>query len=398
MNKSQVKFALFAMATTFFAVGVTEFISVGVLPAVATEFKISTSTAGLITTLYALGVAIGAPVLTLITNNYSKKKVIFYALLIFSLSHLLIAFAPNFITVLIGRFVAGAAHGLLFALSSIIAAELVGPSKQASAIAFIFSGFTIANALGAPLGTSISTFISWRIPFLIIAILGIIALLMNMYVLPKDRSNNSEINIPTQLQIFTEPHILLTLLITILGYGGTFATFTYLSPILEKITAVNSKYISIILVIYGVVIAIGNSVGGKFGNSDPVAVLFKIFIIQGIALFAFYFTVSSLVFAIINIIVLGLFAFMSVPVLQSYILTLAKTYRPEAMDIASSLNISAFSFGIVLGSFVGGQAINIWGLRSTAIVAAILLAITLGLMLIENVLEKQRQAISVTCK
>lgn len=398
MNKSQVKFALFAMATTFFAVGVTEFISVGVLPAVATEFKISTSTAGLITTLYALGVAIGAPVLTLITNNYSKKKVIFYALLIFSLSHLLIAFAPNFITVLIGRFVAGAAHGLLFALSSIIAAELVGPSKQASAIAFIFSGFTIANALGAPLGTSISTFISWRIPFLIIAILGIIALLMNMYVLPKDRSNNSEINIPTQLQIFTEPHILLTLLITILGYGGTFATFTYLSPILEKITAVNSKYISIILVIYGVAIAIGNSVGGKFGNSDPVAVLFKIFIIQGIALFAFYFTVSSLVFAIINIIVLGLFAFMSVPVLQSYILTLAKNYRPEAMDIASSLNISAFSFGIVLGSFVGGQAINIWGLRSTAIVAAILLAITLGLMLIENVLEKQRQAISVTCK
>lgn len=398
MNKSQVKFALFAMATTFFAVGVTEFISVGVLPAVATEFNISTSTAGLITTLYALGVAIGAPVLTLITNNYPKKKVIFYALLIFSLSHLLIAFAPNFITVLIGRFVAGAAHGLLFALSSIIAAELVGPSKQASAIAFIFSGFTIANALGAPLGTSISTFISWRIPFLIIAILGIIALLMNMYVLPKDRSNNSEINIPTQLQIFTEPHILLTLLITILGYGGTFATFTYLSPILEKITAVNSKYISIILVIYGVAIAIGNSVGGKFGNSDPVAVLFKIFIIQGIALFAFYFTVSSLVFAIINIIVLGLFAFMSVPVLQSYILTLAKTYRPEAMDIASSLNISAFSFGIVLGSFVGGQAINIWGLRSTAIVAAILLAITLGLMLIENVLEKQRQAISVTYK
>lgn len=340
MNKSQVKFALFAMATTFFAVGVTEFISVGVLPAVATEFNISTSTAGLITTLYALGVAIGAPVLTLITNNYSKKKVIFYALLIFSLSHLLIAFAPNFITVLIGRFVAGAAHGLLFVLSSIIAAELVGPSKQASAIAFIFSGFTIATALGAPLGTSISTFISWRIPFLIIAILGIIALLMNMYVLPKDRSNNSEINIPTQLQIFTEPHILLTLLITILGYGGTFATFTYLSPILEKITAVNSKYISIILVIYGVAIAIGNSVGGKFGNSDPVAALFKIFIIQGIALFAFYFTASSLVFAIINIIVLGLFAFMSVPVLQSYILTLAKTYRPEAMDIASSLNIS----------------------------------------------------------
>ncbi|WP_259393956.1 MFS transporter [Limosilactobacillus agrestis] len=138
MKISKIKLALFAMATTFFAVGVTEFISVGVLPAVAHEFSISTSTAGLITTLYALGVAIGAPILTLLTNNLAKKKVILSALLIFSLSHLLIAAAPNFLTVLIGRFIAGAAHGLLFALSSIIAAALVGPSKQAKAIDLFF--------------------------------------------------------------------------------------------------------------------------------------------------------------------------------------------------------------------------------------------------------------------
>lgn len=398
MTKSKIKFALFAMATTFFAVGVTEFISVGVLPAVANEFHISTSTAGLITTLYALGVAVGAPILTLVTSNLAKKKVILSALLVFSVAHLLIAFAPNFTTVLIGSFVAGAAHGLLFALSSIIAAELVGPSKQASAIAFIFSGFTIATALGAPLGTSISTFISWRIPFLIIAVLGIIALFMNTFVLPKDQATNTELHISTQLSIFTEPHILLTLLITILGYGGTFATFTYLSPILERITMVNSRYISIILVIYGIAIAIGNSVGGKIGNSAPVKVLFGIFIIQGIALLTFYYTASTLTLALLNIIVLGLFAFMSVPVLQSYILILAKNYRPAAMDIASSLNISAFSFGIVLGSFVGGQAINIWGLRSTALVAALLLAITIALMLVENNLENQRQRLAVSQK
>lgn len=395
MSTSKIKFALFAMATTFFAVGVTEFISVGVLPAVASEFHIATSTAGLITTMYALGVALGAPILTLITSNLAKKRVILAALLVFSLAHLLIALAPNFITVLVGRFIAGAAHGLLFALSSIIAAELVGPSKQASAIAFIFSGFTIATALGAPLGTSISTFISWRIPFLVIALLGIIALVMNSAVLPKDQTMDTSINVATQLQIFTEPHILLTLLITILGYGGTFATFTYLSPILERITLVNSRYISLILVIYGVAIAIGNSIGGKFGNANPVGVLFKIFVIQGIALLAFYYTAASLVPALVNIIVLGLFAFMSVPVLQSYILILAKTYRPDAMDIASSLNISAFSFGIVLGSFVGGQAINVWGLRSTALVAAVLLAITIVLMVVENSLEKQRQQLPV---
>lgn len=169
MTNKKIKIALFALAMTFFAVGVTEFISVGVLPSVANEFNLTTSIAGLITTLYALGVALGAPVLTLLTNNLIKKKVISGALLIFVLAHLIIALAPNFLTVLVGRFIAGAAHGLLFALSSSIAAELVGESKQASAIAYIFSGFTIATAIGAPLGTSISSFIGWRIPFMIIA-------------------------------------------------------------------------------------------------------------------------------------------------------------------------------------------------------------------------------------
>lgn len=384
------------MATIFFAVGVTEFISVGILPAISNEFQVSTSLAGLITTLYALGVAVGAPVLTLATNNYPKKKVIMGALFIFSLAHVLIAFAPSFSMVLIGRFIAGTAHGLLFALSSIIAAELVGPSKQASAIAFIFSGFTIATAIGAPLGTSISTFISWRVPFLAIAVLGFLAFIMNLMVLPASKASPVKTKVSTQLHIFKQPHILLTLLITILGYGGTFATFTYLSPILENVTFVRPEYISIILVIYGVAIAVGNSLGGKFGDSSPINVLFSIFIIQGIALLAFYFAAPSFVPALANIIILGLFAFMSVPVLQSYILLLAKSYAPEALDIASSLNISAFNFGIVLGSFIGGQALDLWGLRSTAVAAAVLLAAATALMFVAANLENKRKSLVKT--
>ena len=390
MTNKKIKIALFALAMTFFAVGVTEFISVGVLPSVANEFNLTTSIAGLITTLYALGVAIGAPVLTLLTNNLIKKKVISGALLIFVLAHLIIAFAPNFLTVLIGRFIAGAAHGLLFALSSSIAAELVGESKQASAIAYIFSGFTIATAIGAPLGTSISSFIGWRIPFMIIAFLGFIAFILNTLILPVDAKINDKLKIKTQLKLFSHQHILLTLIITILGYGGTFAAFTYLSPILEKVTHVKTNYISLILVIYGVAIAIGNNLGGKFGNNKPVKVLFNIFLIQAIALFAFYFTASNLILAILNIIVLGLLAFMSVPVLQSYILSLAKSYQPEAIDMASSLNISSFSWGIVLGSFVGGKVIDLIDLKHTAIAAGLLVTIAIVLTIIEFKLERKR--------
>lgn len=390
-NNKSVRFALFALAATFFGIGVTEFISVGVLPAIAKSFNISTSQAGLITTIYALGVALGAPILIVLTAGIQRKKTILGAIITFIIGHLIIGFAPTFGLVIFGRLVAGAAHGLLFALSSTIAAELVGPSKQASAIAFIFGGFTVATAIGAPLGTSVSDLIGWRIPFLAIAVLGVIALFLNIFALPnKKNEETNRVKLEDQFRLAIHPHVLLTLLITILGYGGTFATFTYLSPILQNVTHVPSNEVSIILVIYGIAITIGNSLGGKFGDKNPVQSLFKIFIIQAIALFAFFFTSSNLVLAILNIIVLGLLAFMSVPILQSYILSLANSYVPEAIDMASSLNIASFNLGIVLGSFVGGLAITNWGLKSTALVAGIMVVLALLLNIVESSLEAKR--------
>lgn len=395
-KKVNIKFALFALAATFFGVGVTEFISVGVLPAIAKSFDITMSQAGLITTVYALGVAIGAPVLTVLTAGIQRRKTIFGAIITFVIGHLIIGFAPTFSLVITGRLIAGAAHGLLFALSSTIAAELVGPSKQASAIAYIFSGFTIATAVGAPLGTSVSDLVGWRIPFLAIAVLGIIALVLNIIALPKKETTQREnrVKLVDQFKLATHPHVLITLLVTILGYGGTFATFTYLSPILNKVTNVPTNWISLILVIYGVAIAIGNTLGGKFGNQDPIKLLFRIFIIQAIALFAFYFTAHVLVLAIINIIVLGLLAFMSVPILQSYVLSLANSYVPEAVDMASSLNISSFNLGIVLGSFVGGLGIAYFGLTSTALIAGGMVVLAILLNIVELGLEHNRQLVN----
>lgn len=387
------RFPLFALAATFFGIGVTEFISVGVLPAVARTFDISTTTAGLITSIYALGAAIGAPLLTILTANYRKKDTIIGAIVIFILGHILIGLAPTFFLVLVGRFIAAMAHGLLFALSSTIAAELVGESKQASAIAYIFSGFTIATAIGAPLGTSISDWLGWRVPFLIIAVLGIIALILNIIALPNKSVNVLEkATLTSQFKLAFHHHVLLTLLVTILGYGGTFATFTYLSPILEQVTGIGQQYISLVLIVYGVSIAIGNTLGGKIGNSEqsPLKSLLLIFILQGLALVSFFFTVVNPITSIINIIVLGLLAFMSVPILQSYILSLARSYVPEAIDMASSLNITSFNLGIVLGAFVGGKAINIWGLQSTTLAASIMLGLAIVLTLIEIPIENKR--------
>lgn len=391
-QKSKANFALFALAVIFFAVGVTEFISVGVLPAISKSFMITTSTAGLITTIYALGVALGAPILTILTAKFQRKGTILGAIIIFIIGHLIIGFATNFGEVIFGRLIAGASHGLLFALSSTIAAELVDESRQASAIAYIFTGFTIATALGAPLGTAVSTYWGWWIPFLAIATLGIVAWILNRVALPKQARKNVEISsIADQVKLILHLHVLLTLLITILGYGGTFATFTYLSSILQKITHVPANQVSFFLVIYGVAIAIGNTLGGKLGNAKPINALFGIFIVQGLALFAFYFTVTNIYLSTLNIVLLGLVAFMSVPVLQSYILILAKSYSSKAVDVASSLNISAFSFGIVGGSFLGGVALDTYGLRSTMLLAAAMVALAVLMMLVENKFENKRQ-------
>ncbi|RRK10833.1 MFS transporter [Lactiplantibacillus garii] len=366
------RLALMAMALTFFSVGVTEFISVGVLPAVAADFKISTATAGMITSLYALGVAIGGPVLAVLTVKASRRRVILGALVAFVAGHLLISLAPTFTWLLIGRFAAATAHGILFALSSTIAAELVSQERQAWAIAFIFGGFTVATALGAPLGTLISDNFGWRLPFLVIALLGVLAFLINWQTLPLDQRNQQ---IPTwheQWRLLTNRAIALMLLVTILGYGGTFVAFTYLSPILQTVTHVSAQWISLILVIYGLAIAFGNWLGGRLTPTEPLRLLAGIFLLQAGALVSFYWTSQHLLPAVLTIIVLGSLGFMNVPILQAYVLQLAQRHEPNAVNLAAALNIAGFSVGIALGTFVGGIITDVWGLRLTAIAASIM--------------------------
>lgn len=364
------RFALIAMALTFFSVGVTEFISVGVLPAVATDFNISTATAGMITSLYALGVAVGGPVLAMLTVRRSRRQVILGALIVFVGGHLLIGLAPTFTWLLIGRFLAAMAHGILFALSSTVAAELVTRDRQAWAIAFIFGGFTIATAFGAPLGTLISDQFGWRLPFLVIAILGGLAFSLNWRTLPVDER---EQRIPTwqeQWHLLTNRPIALILLVTILGYGGTFVAFTYLSPILQTVTHVPAKWISLVLVIYGLAIAFGNWLGGRLTPRRPLRLLTRIFLLQALALLIFYWSAPYLVFAILNIVVLGSLGFMNVPILQAYVLQLAQRDEPHAVNLAAALNIAGFSIGIALGTFIGGLVTDLAGLAMTAPVAS----------------------------
>ncbi|WP_375345216.1 MFS transporter [Priestia megaterium] len=383
-------FALFALAATFFGVGVTEFISVGVLPAVAKEFTISTSTAGLIVSMYALGVAIGGPILTSLTAKISRKKVLLSVIVLFIIGHIITAIAPTFSIVLTGRILSAFAHGMFFAIGSTVAASLVPKNRQASTIAFVFGGFTLATAIGAPIGTYISDIFGWRFPFYGIASIGVIALILNAIAIPSQQlKTETPPSYKDQLKLVRNGKILLVLAVTVLGYGGTFVTFTYLSPILQEIMGIGAKNVSIILFIYGIAIAIGNAIGGRFGDRKPLKALLYMFIVQAIILLIFTFTAPFKVVGLITVVAMGLLAFMSVPVLQSYVLTLAQRYVPSVVDVASSLNIASFNGGIALGSYVGGLTTDSMGLNHTPWVASIMVLLGVLLTFVTIGLEKK---------
>lgn len=389
-SMNRVTFALFALATTFFGIGITEFIGVGVLPLVAGEFNVSTSTAGEIVSLYALGVAIGGVILTSLTARIDKKRVVLASIFLFIIGHLFTGMATSFPMLLAGRIVSASAHGLFFSLASSIAVSLVAPEKAASAIAFIFGGFTVATAFAAPLGTYISGIFGWRIPFFAIAAIGLIAYGLNHAAIPaQEQAKEKPATLRAQLRLVTHPHVLLMLAVTILGYGSTFATFTYLSPILQHITGISAESVSAVLVLYGVTIAIGNYVGGRLGNGHPLKSLTGIFLAQGLMFLGFYLAVPYTLPGIAAIAGMGLLAFMSIPALQSYVMLLAKRHVPEAMDLASALNIASFNGGIFVGAGLGGLAIDNIGLSATPLVAAVMAFLALGLVRVSVWMDKQ---------
>ena len=355
------------------------------------DYKLlSTSTAGEIVSLYALGVAIGGVILTSLTARIDKKRVVLASIFLFIIGHLFTGMATSFPMLLAGRIVSASAHGLFFSLASSIAVSLVAPEKAASAIAFIFGGFTVATAFAAPLGTYISGIFGWRIPFFAIAAIGLIAYGLNRAAIPdQEQAKEKPATLRAQLRLVTHPHVLLMLAVTILGYGSTFATFTYLSPILQHITGISAESVSAVLVLYGVTIAIGNYVGGRLGNGHPLKSLTGIFLAQGLMFLGFYLAVPYTLPGIAAIAGMGLLVFMSIPALQSYVMLLAKRHVPEAMDLASALNIASFNGGIFVGAGLGGLAIDNIGLSATPLVAAAMAFLALGLVRVSVWMDKR---------
>ncbi|SEN46400.1 Predicted arabinose efflux permease, MFS family [Lihuaxuella thermophila] len=366
--------ALLALAISAFAIGTTEFISVGLLPSISQDLHVPVTTAGLTVSLYALGVAFGAPVLTSLTSSMSRKTLLIWIMIVFVIGNSIAATAVNFGMLLVARVISALSHGVFMSIGSTIAADLVPEDRRASAIAFMFTGLTVATVTGVPFGTFIGQTFSWRISFAGIAAIGLISLIANAILIPSRLRPGTSATFADQRKLITNGRLLLVFIITALGYGGTFVVFTYLSPLLQKITGIQASTVSIILLVYGIAIAIGNIIGGKLSNRNPIKSLFYMFVIQAIVLLILTFTAPFKAAGLMTIMLMGLFAFMNVPGLQLYVVQLAERYVPSAVDVASAINIAAFNAGIAIGSGLGGVVTDSLGLIHTAWVGASMVA------------------------
>jgi len=364
--------ALWALTLSAFAIGTTEFVIVGLVPTIANDLGVSLPSAGLLVSLYAVGVAIGAPVLTALTGRWNRKVVLISLMGLFVMGNLLAWQAPSYETLIIARILTGLAHGVFFSIGSMIATSLVSKDKEASAIAIMFTGLTVALVTGVPLGTWIGQHFGWRATFLVVSVLGLIALIGSAILVPKNLKQSIPATFKEQLQVIVKPRLLLVYLMTILGYGGTFTAFTYLAPILEQQTGFAPSAIGLIMLVYGVSVAVGNIWGGKLADKrGPISALSIIFSALTIILLAFTFTMESKVAAVLTILIWGAFAFGNVPGLQLYVVKQAKKHTPNAVDVASGLNIAAFNIGIALGSVTGGLVVEHMELKDTAWIGAV---------------------------
>lgn len=384
--------ALLALTISAYAIGTTEFVIVGLIATIAEQLNVTVPSAGLLVTLYAIGVAIGAPVLTALTGRVPRKMLLVGLMVLFTLGNLLAWQSPSYESLVVARLLTGLAHGVFFSVGSTIATSLVAKEKAATAIAIMFGGLTVALVTGVPLGTFIGQHFGWRETFLAVSLIGMVAIIASLILIPNNIKNQASASIRDQLQVLTHPRLLLIYAVTALGYGGVFTTFTFLAPMMQELAGFSAPAVSWILLAYGIAVAIGNIWGGKLADRHgAVRALSFIFAALAALLLVFQFTASHSVAALLTVVVMGVFAFGNVPGLQVYVVQKAEQYTPNAVDVASGLNIAAFNVGIALGSVIGGQTVASLGLAQTPWIGALIVVGALLLIGLSGRLDKRYQ-------
>ncbi|MFE5715419.1 MFS transporter [Streptomyces sp. NPDC056501] len=380
--------ALLALAVGAFGIGTTEFVVMGLLPGIAADYGVSIPTAGLLVTGYALGVVVGAPLLTVLGGKVSRKRMLMLLMGLFVLGNTLSALAPSFGMMLAGRVIASLAHGSFFGIGSVVAAGLVAPDKKAGAIATMFTGLTVANFVGVPLGTFVGQAVGWRATFAGVAALGVVGLLGILRLVP-DMPRPEGAHLRRELTAFRNPQVLLAMAMTVLGFGGVFAAITYIAPMMTEVAGYSEGAVTWLLVLFGIGMFLGNLLGGRYADRALMPLLYVT--LGGLAVVLALFTVFAhhKVLAAITILLIGALGFATVPPLQKRVLD----HAHGAPTLASAVNIGAFNLGNALAAWLGGLVIAAgFGYTSANWVGAALAAAALGLAFWSAALERRTPA------
>lgn len=363
--------SLLALALSAFAIGTTEFVIMGLLPNVANDLQVSIPLAGWLISGYALGVAIGAPIMAVLTAKLPRKKTLLLLMTIFIFGNLMCALSYSYGFLMLARVITALCHGAFFGIGAVVAANLVAPNRRASAVALMFTGLTLANVLGVPLGTALGQALGWRSNFWAVAIIGVASLFALYKKLP-DTKDEEPTDLRKEMGALRGLGLWLSLSITVFFSAAMFALFTYIAPMLTEITGVSEHGVSWTLLLIGLGLTIGNVLGGRLADWRLGATLTLIFLLIAIFSALFSWTSVNLLAAEVTLFFWAMVSFAAVPALQINVVT----YGKNAPNLVSTLNIAAFNVGNALGAWVGGAVIA----RGLGLTAVPLAAGALGLV------------------
>lgn len=376
--------SILSLTVGAFAIGMTEFVIMGILPNVAADLNVSIAMAGQLITMYALGVAVGAPILTILTHKIPQKKLLLLLMGLFIFGNGISVFAPNYAVLMGARMLTALTHGTFFGVGAVIASGLVRPDKRAGAVSIMMAGLTIANIIGVPLGTFIGQQMGWRASFGAIAIMGVLALVGILIFIPQIRQEQSS-GIVQQVKELLKPKLTLFLLIGALGNAGLFAVFTYIASLLIEITGYAEASVTWILILFGCGVTLGNIVGGKLADWKLMPSILSIYFATAVILAILTFTIHQPILAVVTIVLWGAASFAVMPGLQIRVMNLAQ----GAPALASTSSHSAGNLGNAAGAFIGGLVITHLSLNALPWVGAILVGIAFLLGLACYITERK---------
>ncbi len=383
---------LLALAIGAFGIGTTEFGPMGMLPTIADGLQVSVPSAGLLVSAYAMGVMLGAPAMTLLLSRWAPRRALVLLMAIFTIGNLLSALAPGYASLMLARVITSLNHGAFFGIGTVVAASLVPRDKQASAVAAVFTGLTIANIGGVPAATWISEAVGWRESFAAIGALGVLAMAALAFALPKG-TPGGRMDLRAEWKVLTQPTVLQGLLTTVLGSAAMFSLYTYINPALKSFTAASPAFVTGMLALSGVGFTIGNSLGGKLADRSIDKTIIGFLALVTLSMLAFPWLARTPAGAAAGVFVWAIAAFALVPPVQMRVMRAAAA----APGLSSSVNIGAFNFGNAIGAAVGAAVLGAgWGYDAVMYAGAAFAVLALGLVFLA-MRRTQRSAAGVKC-